>query len=185
MKKLILVSALASFLMIFTACSDMDKPSPLDTQSASAMGMNGADIPGDSFGDSDPGLAPRSVDGLPFDPENIPPEMIMCTVYFGFDQYAIPPAERAKVKPVADALMADPSLKIVLVGHTDWYGTEEYNLLLSGKRGDAVASYITSLGANPAGAETVARGEAGATPDVAKNSPEAAHDRRVDVVKLK
>ena len=185
MKKTILISALASMLVLFTACSDMDKPSPLDTQSASAMGMNGADIPGDSFGVSDPGLASRSVDGLPFDPDHIPPELIMCTIYFGFDQYAIPPAERAKLKPVVDALQADPSLKIVLVGHTDWYGTEEYNLLLSGKRADAVLSYITNLGANPAGAETVARGEATATPDVAKDSPEASHDRRVDIVKNK
>jgi len=185
MKKIITLLSLASALLLVSACNNMEKPSPLDTQSANSLGLGGADIPGDATGDSDPGLASRGQGSLGFDPENIPPEMIACTIYFGFDQYAIPAAERPKLQAAAETLKGDASARIVLVGHTDWYGTEEYNLLLSDKRGNAVLEYLSSLGVAASSMEVVGRGETGSSPDVAKDSPQAQHDRRVDVVKAK
>ena len=44
---------------------------------------------------------------------------------------------------------------------------------------------MTSLGASAANIEVIGRGEAGAAPDVAKDSPEARNDRRVDIVKYR
>ena len=80
---------------------------------------------------------------------------------------------------------ANPNMKVYLVGHTDWYGTEEYNMLLSDKRCKSVQDYMLGLGMDGSKIETVARGEQGAVVDVAKDSPEAKHDRRVDIVKMR
>ena len=44
---------------------------------------------------------------------------------------------------------------------------------------------MSSLGIAPERIEIIARGEAGAAMDVAKNSPEARHDRRVEIVKVR
>lgn len=95
------------------------------------------------------------------------------------------PANAGKVKRAVDFYASNPDFKVVLVGHTDWYGTEEYNMLLSDKRCKAVQDYAASLGLDVSRIEIIARGEAGAAIDVAKDSPEAKHDRRVDVVKFK
>ena len=120
-----------------------------------------------------------------FDPENINPEDIVVTIYFGFDQYAVASSERPNVKKAADFFASNPDFKIVLVGHTDWYGTEEYNMLLSDKRAKAVADYMSALGIGAERVEIIPRGEAGAAMDVAKTSPEAKHDRRVDIVRFR
>ena len=117
--------------------------------------------------------------------ENLDKANVLETVYFGFDQYSIPQEERAKVKAAADAMSANAGMAVLLVAHTDWLGTEEYNLLLSDKRGSSVKEYLGSLGIAADRAEVVARGKQGSTPDVAKNSPEAKNDRRVEIYKVK
>lgn len=188
MKKILTLCAAALSLLFLSACDTMDGPSPLDTRASGsgAGSLNPDGLPGDSmFGD---GLQERGISGgmgSGFDAEHINPEDIVYTIYFGFDQYAVAAGERGKVKSALEFFDGNPEYSIVLVGHTDWYGTEEYNLLLSDRRAKAVSDYMTSLGASAANIEVIGRGEAGAAPDVAKDSPEARNDRRVDIVKYK
>ena len=61
----------------------------------------------------------------------------------------------------------------------------EFYMLLSDKRAKAVADYMSALGIGAERVEIIPRGEAGAAMDVAKTSPEAKHDRRVDIVKFR
>ena len=185
MKKLTALTVLAFSMFFLAACDSMDNPSPLDTR-ASGMSneLNPGDLPSDASMNAD-GLQDRGINDMGgFDPENIRPEDIVVTVYFGFDQYAVAPSERANVKKAADFFANNPNLKVVLVGHTDWYGTEEYNILLSDKRSKAVSDYMASLGIGADRIEIIARGEAGSAVDVAKDSAEARNDRRVDIVKF-
>ena len=185
MKKAITLATVAFSMFILSACDSIDKPTPGDTLAGTTSNeLNPDGLPGDgSLGDA--GLPERGINEAGFDPENINPEDIVETVYFGFDQYAVASAERGKVKKAVDFYSANPGFKVVLVGHTDWYGTEEYNTLLSDKRCRAVQEYATSLGLDASRIEIIARGEAGSVMDVAKDSPEAKKDRRVDIVKLK
>ncbi len=186
MKKAILLATAAFSMFFLAACDSMDGPSPLDTRATSSSNeLNPDGLPSDSaMGDA--GLPGRGINDMGgFNPDNINPEDIVETVYFGFDQYAVAPAERGKVKNAANFYAANPDFKVVLVGHTDWYGTEEYNTLLSDKRCKAVQDYAASLGIDPSRVEIIARGEIGAAVDVAKDSPEAKNDRRVDIVKFK
>ena len=187
MKKIIALTALAFSMFMLAACDSMDGPSPLDTR-ASGTGneLNPGGLPSDAAMMADSGLQERGINSMDaFDPENINPEDIVVTIYFGFDQYAVASAERPNVKRAADFFASNPDFKVVLVGHTDWYGTEEYNMLLSDKRAKAVADYMSALGIGAERVEIIPRGEAGAAMDVAKTSPEAKHDRRVDIVKFK
>lgn len=192
MKKSIsfLVAAFAVFFM--TGCESYDKPQPGDTRASVPSSFNGADI-SDPFGDQG-GISSAYNKDMDRDPsanagsinwENIDPADILETIYFGFDQYAIPQGERSKAKNAASFMKSNPDAKIALVAHTDWYGTEEYNLVLSDKRGSSVQAYLKNLGIDNSRSEVVARGKNGASMDVAKNSPEAKHDRRVDIVKMK
>ncbi len=71
---------------------------------------------------------------------------------------------------------------LVLEGHTDAVGTDEYNLELSRRRADAVRRYLVeSFGLN--GAQIIAQGKGKADP-VASNDTETARsrNRRVDFV---
>lgn len=187
MKKLATILALVSSLFLFTACDDWTEPTPLDTRiNQGATGSDLGNMPDSAFGD-DHGLQGRDAafNASEMDWENINPENIVATVYFGFDQYSVAPSERGKVQSVVSQMKGDASQKVFLVAHTDWYGTEEYNLALSDKRGSSVQSYMLGLGIPNERSEIVARGKNGATLDVAKDSPEAKHDRRVDIVKVR
>ena len=186
MKKVLTLAAIALSMFFLTACDSMDGPSPLDTRaSGSANELNPDNLPGDSSM-ADAGLPGRGINDMGgFDPDNIKPEDIVETIYFGFDQYAVAAGEREKIKKAADFYASNPDFKVVLVGHTDWYGTEEYNLALSDKRGAAVLAYLADLGIPGARAEIVARGKNNATPNVAKNSPQAKQDRRVDIIRIR
>ncbi len=194
MKKLISFLAVASALFLMTGCESYDKPQPIDTRATAPTNVDRTDI-SDPFDDgTNTGVSTAYNKEMERDItpntsainwENIDPADIVETIYFGFDQYAIPQGERSKAKNVASFMKSNPSVKIALVAHTDWYGTEEYNLVLSDKRGSAVQAYLKNLGVDNSASEVVARGKAGASPNVAKNSAEAKNDRRVDVVKMK
>jgi peptidoglycan-associated lipoprotein len=131
------------------------------------------------------GLTERTSDNLPkIDWDHPPAELIVATVYFGFNQFNIDPAERPKLEAAAKILAADPTLRVVAVGHCDWFGSDQYNLVLSDKRANTVKAYLALLGANAAQSDILARGKYGATSDVKKDSPQAKNDRRVDIVKV-
>ncbi len=189
MKKFLVIASFVLAMFAMTGCETMEEPSVIDTKNTDSLAGGNNGLGGRNLSDSGDGLADglkdRGVDGLPFDPENLNPEDIVSTIYFGFNEYAVAPSERAKVKKAAEFFKANQNVKVYLVGHTDWYGTEEYNVLLSDKRCKAVQEYMAGNGLDAGSIETVARGEQGSVVDVAKDSAEAKKDRRVDIVKVK
>ncbi len=50
---------------------------------------------------------------------------------------------------MTDFMTKNPGLVIEIGGHTDSQGSEDYNLILSGKRADAVVSSLINLGVSP------------------------------------
>lgn len=69
-------------------------------------------------------------------------------VYFDFDKSNIKPAEAAKLdKAIGEiAKLNEAEIVIRLAGHTDSFGTEEYNIGLGERRGLAVKDYLVSHG---------------------------------------
>ncbi len=67
-------------------------------------------------------------------------------VYFDFNKSDIRPSERPVLDAVAAFLAANPSKVLVIEGHTDQRGTEEYNRSLSERRAMALRDYIAAMG---------------------------------------
>jgi OOP family OmpA-OmpF porin len=63
-------------------------------------------------------------------------------VEFDFDKDSVRPEYHSDIMEVANFLKAYPKATAVLEGHTDAYGTDEYNLNLSKKRADSIKKYL-------------------------------------------
>jgi len=66
-------------------------------------------------------------------------------VYFDFDKSEIRPDAVPTLRTAATALN-ETGFKIVIAGHTDNRGTEEYNLALGERRAASVRRYLANLG---------------------------------------
>ena len=114
-------------------------------------------------------------------PDRITP---FVSVYFGFDQFAVSESERAKLSKTFQYVLSNPGTKLIAEGHTDWRGTNEYNLALGDRRANSVRNYLINLGA-PDNISISSKGELEATENIEKNDPRAQEDRRVDVFVIK
>jgi len=105
------------------------------------------------------------------------------TVHFKFDQSTLDREARETAKLNAEALKKDQSKKIVIEGHCDERGTNEYNIALGEKRAKAVYDYVVGLGVSPKRIEKKSWGE---ERPVASDQSETAHskNRRAEFVAL-
>lgn len=107
----------------------------------------------------------------------------VAVVYFGFDQSAIAPAEREKLKDVASQMRANPQLRVLVEGRCDWRGTVEYNLALGERRAKSVVDYLSNLGIAPNRFETLSKGDLDAI--VQGTAEQMAQDRRAEIIPLR
>jgi peptidoglycan-associated lipoprotein len=68
---------------------------------------------------------------------------------FDFDKYDIRPEARPILDNVANFLYKNKRFNVVIEGHCDERGTNEYNLALGEKRAKSAQSYLSSLGVQP------------------------------------
>jgi outer membrane protein OmpA-like peptidoglycan-associated protein len=102
-------------------------------------------------------------------------------VLFDFNKYTLKPGAREKMAKVSGILLAYPGLQLKLEGHTDSIGSDEYNMVLSQKRADAVRDYLTSQGVQTAHVGAIGLGKAD---PVASNDTDAGRqqNRRVEMI---
>jgi peptidoglycan-associated lipoprotein len=80
-------------------------------------------------------------------------------IYFDFDSYTLRDEEIRTLKNMADWLMQDQSIKLVVEGHCDERGTTEYNLALGQKRAEAAKDYLAKAGVAGSRLRTVSYGK--------------------------
>jgi len=80
-------------------------------------------------------------------------------VYFDYDAFTLQPVARQTLERNATWLQANPMVKVVIEGHCDERGSDEYNLALGERRALAVKSYLTTLGVTDVRLATVSYGE--------------------------
>ena len=78
---------------------------------------------------------------------------------FDYDRYHIRPDARPALNAAAAYLIKNREVKIVIEGHSDERGTNEYNLALGEKRAETTKNYLRSLGLTPSRVHTVTYGE--------------------------
>lgn len=80
-------------------------------------------------------------------------------VYFEYDSSQVAGSERSKLESVAEYLRGNPSVGLIVEGHCDERGSNEYNLALGERRAQAVRAYIIGLGIAADRIKTVSYGE--------------------------
>jgi peptidoglycan-associated lipoprotein len=105
------------------------------------------------------------------------PDCTLEPIFFGFDQYAIPEEAKGLLEKNAECL-GKTTRVVLVIGHTDPRGTDEYNIGLSDDRAQSVITYLGRLGVDPQRMRKVPKGEGEAT-----GSDESgwAKDRRVEL----
>ena len=129
-------------------------------------GLNG--VPGDSFGNGPSGWAPGATDAgidsvagngsdwVEAEPAN---RLNMPIIYFAYDSDVLVPSEQANLDRIAQYLQANPSLGLVIEGHCDQRGTEEYNRALGERRANAIRAYLAGCGVADARMRTLSYGK--------------------------
>ncbi|MBI3880481.1 MAG: peptidoglycan-associated lipoprotein Pal [Verrucomicrobia bacterium] len=81
------------------------------------------------------------------------------TVYFDFDRSLVKSGDKKKVENVATYLKSHREEKVLVEGHCDERGTEEYNRTLGEKRAQAVREALAKLGVSSDRIRTKSFGE--------------------------
>jgi peptidoglycan-associated lipoprotein len=80
-------------------------------------------------------------------------------IYFDYDQYDIRADSQAVLQTVASWMLKNTAAKILIEGHCDDRGTNEYNLALGDRRAKSVRDYLVALGIASSRIETISYGE--------------------------
>ena len=101
-------------------------------------------------------------------------------ILFDFDSATLRPEAREKLRRLAESLKKYPETEVLIVGHTDSTGPEEYNQRLSERRAEAAAAFLMQQGIRPSRIRTMGKGE---TEPIASNATEEGRqlNRRVEI----
>ena len=80
-------------------------------------------------------------------------------VHFDYDSSSVRPTDLAKVEIVAQHMVQNPSHKLMIEGHCDERGTEDYNVSLGERRALAVVDELLRLGISQERIRTTSYGE--------------------------
>ena len=84
---------------------------------------------------------------------------VLGDVLFAYDSAELTPEARGAIQKNADYMKRWASTKIVVEGHADSRGTNEYNLALAERRADVTRDYMVSLGLPADRVTIVSKGE--------------------------
>lgn len=101
-------------------------------------------------------------------------------ILFGFDSEILQPQAKENIYKLADILKKYPDSNILIAGHTDSDGAEQYNQQLSERRAKAVSDYTMMQGVSSSRLSIVGLGE---NEPIATNSTESGKrlNRRVEI----
>lgn len=135
----------------------------------------------------------RDRDGVPDDVDQCPntpcdfsvdskgcPVKANLMIHFATDKAEITPESRPLVKKFAEFLIKNRGSLVHIIGHTDWRGSDQYNMALSKRRAKAVRDALVQYGVSASRLSTEGRGER--EPIASNRTPEGmALNRRTEV----
>ena len=86
--------------------------------------------------------------------------VLQTPIHFDYDKDDIRPgADQQALDAKAAILLANPGVQVNIAGHTDDRGSDEYNLVLGGKRAAAAKRYLEAKGIDGGRIKTISYGE--------------------------
>lgn len=101
----------------------------------------------------------ESLEPRPFLSGDILYDVTFENVLFSYDGSNIMDADRAKIEAVAEYLRGNTSVGVILSGHCDERGSQEYNMGLGERRAQAVRAYLIGLGIDADAIQTKSYGK--------------------------
>jgi len=101
-------------------------------------------------------------------PEEAPPiaafgeaenQEVFQDIHFDFDRSEVRPVDRPILEGIAEYLKATPDMYLLVEGHCDERGTNEYNLGLGERRALSTRAFLAGLGVGAERMRTISRGE--------------------------
>jgi peptidoglycan-associated lipoprotein len=92
-------------------------------------------------------------------PETPPARIELQDAFFDYDKSELKSEARMVLTQDGEFLMANPGGKVMIEGHCDERGTNEYNLALGDRRARAAKDFLVKYGVDPARIETISYGE--------------------------
>lgn len=80
-------------------------------------------------------------------------------IYYNFDESTLLPDAKSVLAEKAQWLKANPNVSVIIEGHCDERGTNEYNMALGDRRARSAKSYLVVLGIAPERLTTISYGE--------------------------
>jgi outer membrane protein OmpA-like peptidoglycan-associated protein len=74
---------------------------------------------------------------------------VLRNIYFEFNRASFKPESYTELSKLENMLRQNPTVKVEIAGHTDNYGTWDYNKRLSTERATAVRNFLTGKGIDP------------------------------------
>ena len=143
-------SLLVALLLVACSSSVPIRNVPVYDKTASAVGSNSPNS-GVSTVDA---IDSKSLPGM-----DLGPAGVARVVYFDLDSFTVKPEYQALINANAKFLLANPSRKVSVEGHTDERGGREYNLALGQKRADAVKKALSVSGVPESQLESISYGK--------------------------
>lgn len=75
--------------------------------------------------------------------------IVLKNIFFETNSHSLLPTSFAELNTLIELMQKNPSLKLMVEGHTDNIGKEELNIKLSQQRAEAIVSYLTEKGIDP------------------------------------
>ncbi|HET8858294.1 OmpA family protein [Marivirga sp.] len=73
-------------------------------------------------------------------------EIVLNNVFFAFDSFELLANSKSELNRMVEVMKDNNQIEVVIIGHTDSTGPEEYNQMLSKKRAQSVVNYLTENG---------------------------------------
>jgi len=101
--------------------------------------------------------------------KSTPPSSLLAfeNIYFDFDKFFLRDKSKDVLEKIYNYMAANPNIKVQMDGHTDWIGSDEYNMALSKNRANSSYNYLVTRGISPSRIERKWFGESN---PVAKNA---------------
>lgn len=106
-------------------------------------------------------VVPPPVEDDSFRPQQMDDRMsdVFVPIYFEYDQFAIKNSEIPKLEKIASYMNQNGNIRVLIEGHCDERGSNEYNIGLGERRSRAIQTYLKGYGISDNRLEITSFGE--------------------------
>ncbi|HKB78361.1 MAG TPA: peptidoglycan-associated lipoprotein Pal [Thermoanaerobaculia bacterium] len=130
------------------ACRHNQKVAPKVAPAAESAPVTSVESPANDFKTPEPAVVPEPA-----------PEMSLRDAFFDFDSSTLGDNARANLSDSAGWIKSHPNDSLLIEGHCDERGTEQYNLALGERRAWEAKSYLAVLGIDTSRIKTISYGK--------------------------